>query len=107
MVITLLMTAAIVAAVIAVARRRLRRSALRRAAQDREGASVDRAIAVRSFTEMDDHLARRWCHCGGYLERIGEGTRETDGRRFRIARLRCQECEDPAEVFFDTTAVLH
>ena len=107
MAITLLMTAAIVAAVIAVARQRLRRSALRRAAQGREGGTVERAIAVRSFTEIDDHLGRRWCHCGGYLERTGEGTRETAGRRFRVARLRCQECEDPAEVFFDTTDVLH
>ena len=107
MAIALLMTAAIVAAVIAVARRRLRRSALRRAAQEREGASPERAIAVRSFTEIDDHVDRRWCHCGGYLERTGEGTRESDGRRFRIVRLRCQECEDPAEVFFETTDVLH
>ena len=107
MVITLLMTVAIVAAVIAVARRRHRRSVLRRAAAEREGATVERAIVVRSFTEIDDHLGRRWCHCGGYLERTGEGTRETDGRRFRIARLRCQECEDAAEVYFDTTDVLH
>ena len=107
MAITLLMTAAIVAAVIAVARRRLRRSTLRRAGQQREGASVERAIAVRSFTEIDDHVGRRWCHCGGYLERTGEGTRETSGRRLRVVRLRCQECEDPAEVFFDTTDVLH
>ena len=107
MVITLLMTAAIVAAVIAVARRRLRRSALRRAAQEREGATVERAIAVRSFTEIDDHLGRRWCHCGGYLERAGEGTREMGGRRFRIAHLRCQDCDDPAEVFFDTTEIVH
>jgi len=107
MAITLLMTAAIVAAVIAFARRRRRRSALRRAAAEREGASVERAIAVRSFTEIDDHVGRRWCHCGGYLERTGEGTRQTDGRRFRVVRLRCQECEDPAEVFFDTTDVLH
>ncbi len=107
MVITLLMTAAIVAAVIAVARRRFRRTALRRAAKEREGASVERAIAVRTFAEIDDHLGGRWCHCGGYLERTGEGTRETGGRRFRVARLRCQECEDPAEVFFDTTDVLH
>ena len=107
MVITLLMTAAIVAAVIAVARRRLRRSALRRAGQEREGATVDRAIAVRSFTEIDDHLGRRWCHCGGYLERTGEGSRQLGERRFRIARLVCQECEAVDEVFFDTTDVVH
>lgn len=107
MVASLLMAVAIVAAVVTMARRRGRRSALRRAAQRRAGASPDRAIAVRSFQEIDDHLARRWCHCGGYLERTGEGTREIGGRRFRIARLRCQECEDSAEVFFDTTEVVH
>jgi len=107
MVLSLVMTLAIVAAVVAVARRGARRRALRRAAATRAGASPDLAIAVRSFAEIDDHLARRWCHCGGYLERTGEGTRESDGRRFRIARLRCQECDDPAEVFFDTTTIVH
>jgi len=55
---------------------------------------------------MDEHLGRRWCACGGYLERSGEGTRESGGRRFRVARLRCQECEAVDEVFFDTTELL-
>jgi hypothetical protein len=107
MVITLCLTVAIVAAVVAMARRRHRRTSLRRAAAERAGASPDLAIAVRSFAEMDEHLTRRWCHCGGYLERTGEGTRDAGGRRFRIARLRCQECEDAAEVFFDTTEIVH
>jgi hypothetical protein len=107
MVVSLLMTIAIVAAVVAVLGRRARRRALVRAARERAGATPELAILVRSFTEIDDHLGRRWCHCGGYLERVGEGTREMGGRRFRIARLRCQECEDPAEVFFDTTDLLH
>jgi hypothetical protein len=104
---SLLMTIAIVAAVVALARRRWRRQALVRAARERAGATPELAILVRSFTEIDDHLGRRWCHCGGYLERTGEGTREMDGRRFRIAHLRCQDCDDPAEVFFDTTDILH
>ncbi len=107
MVTSLLMTIALVAAVVALARRRWRRRSLARAARERAGATPELAIAVRSFTEIDDHLGRRWCHCGGYLERTGEGTREMGGRRFRIARLRCQDCEDPAEVFFDTTEMIH
>ena len=107
MVLSLLLTAAIVAAVVALARRRMRRHALRRAARERAGATTDLAIAVRTFSEIDEHLARRWCHCGGYLERAGEGSRETGGRRFRVARLRCQECDDAAEVYFDTTEVMH
>ena len=87
--------------------RRLRTARLRRAAALRAGASPELAIAVRNFTEIDDHVARRWCHCGGYLERTGEGSREASGRRFRIIRLRCQECEEGCEVFFDTTEIMH
>jgi hypothetical protein len=105
--ISLLFTGAIVAAVVAVGLRRLRRARLRRAARTRPGATPELAIHVRSFGDMDDHLRRRWCACGGYLERDGEGTRESGGRRFRVARLTCQECEMVDEVFFDTTDVLH
>ena len=96
----------IVAAVCAVGVRRWRRLRLRRAAATRAGSSLERAITIRSYVEMDEHLVRRWCMCGGYLERSGEGTRESGGRRFRVARLRCQECETVDEVFFDTTEVL-
>ena len=96
----------IVAAVCAVGMRRWRRMSLRRAAATRAGSSPDRAITIRSYAEMDGHLVRRWCACGGYLERSGEGTRENGGRRFRVARLRCQECEAVDEVFFDTTELL-
>jgi len=106
-VISLLLVVAIVAAVASVGARRWRRSRLQRAAETRAGASVELAIHIRSYTDMDDHLAQRWCRCGGYLERSGEGTREADGRRFRVARLTCQECERIDEVFFDTTDVLH
>lgn len=107
LIIQLLFVAAIVAAVVAMATRRARRAALRRAAATQPGASADLAIHVRSYTEMDDHLARRWCHCGGFLERTGEGSRDASGRRLRVARLACQECERITEVFFDTTDVLH
>jgi hypothetical protein len=105
--IDLVLAAAIVAAVVAFWLRRRRRVRLRLAARTRPGASTENAIYIRSYGEMDDHLARRWCACGGYLERRGEGTREAGGRRFRVARLACQECEATEEVFFDTTDVLH
>jgi hypothetical protein len=106
-IITLVMVAAIVAAVASMGLRRRRRSRLRAAARTRAGATPDLAIAIRSFGEMEEHIDRRWCHCGGYLERSGEGTREVAGRRFRVARLTCHECESVDEVFFDTTGVLH
>jgi hypothetical protein len=101
------LAAALVTAMIALAARRWRRARLRRAARTRLGSSTERAIAIRSYGEIDDHLARRWCACGGFLERRGEGTREASGRRYRVARLACQECEREELVFFDTTDLLH
>ena len=93
---------------IAVGVRRWSRLRLQWAALDRPGSSPARAIAIRTYGEIDAHLSSRWCAtCGGYLERGGEGTREADGRRFRVVRLRCQECERVEQVFFDTTDVLH
>ncbi len=104
---TVLFVAAIAAALVARGARRWRRTRLRRAARTRPGATAELAIHIRSYADMDEHLARRWCACGGYLEHRGEGTREIAGRRFRIAHLVCQECEAPDEVFFDTTDLLH
>lgn len=102
-----LLALAIIAALVSVGLRRLRRTRLRRAARTRAGSSAETAIVVRSFTDMDDQLAARWCACGGYLERLGEGSRAIGERRYRIARLRCQECEELDEVFFDTTDLIH
>jgi hypothetical protein len=104
---TVLLVAAITAAVISIGRRRWRRARLRRASSRRLGASPDLAIRVRSYGDIDRHLAGRWCHCGGYLERSGEGTREQGDRRYRVAALRCRECEHRHLVFFDVTDVLH
>ena len=104
---SVLFVVAIAAALAAMGLRRARRVRLRVLAAHREGSAPERAIHVRSYTEIDDHLAARWCACGGHLERMGEGTREAGGRRLRVARFRCQECERLDEVFFDTTDVLH
>ncbi|MFN8546102.1 MAG: hypothetical protein U0807_18125 [Candidatus Binatia bacterium] len=107
MIVQLLFVAAILAAVTAMGLRRRRRTRLRRAARTRLGSSPERAIAIQSYTEMDEHLGRRWCSCGGYLERTGEGSRALADRRYRVAQLRCQECETLEEVFFDTTEMPH
>jgi hypothetical protein len=102
----LVLTLAILAAVAAVGSRLWRRARLRREALAQPGATAENAIYVRDFAEMDEHLRRRWCVCGGFLEPSGEGSRELGGRRYRVARLRCQECEEACEVFFDTTELL-
>ncbi|MDG2308760.1 MAG: hypothetical protein P8R42_29620 [Candidatus Binatia bacterium] len=103
---TILFVVAIVAAIAAMAYRRLQKQSRQKAALHRDGASPDNPIYIRSFNEMDDHMRKRWCSCGGFLEVTGEGTRERDGRRFRVARMECHECEESSEVFFDTTDLL-
>jgi hypothetical protein len=102
----LLIAVALVAALVATGARRWRRRRLTHVVRTGPGSSPEAAIPVRSYGEMDAHLARR-CLCGGTLEPLGEGTRELSGRRLRVARLRCRECERVEALFFDTTGILH
>jgi hypothetical protein len=104
--ITILFVLAIVAAVGAMGAKRLRRARARRAASQGPGSSADQAIPIRSFEEMDAALRRVPCLCGAFFSLAGEGTREAGGRRLRVARLRCDDCDESREVFFDTTALL-
>lgn len=105
--ITQLLVVVLVAAVAVMTRRRWRRARLHRLAEGRPGASAALAIPVTAFDEIDDHLRRRRCPCGGYLERSGEGSRSEGGQRYRVARLTCQDCDRVDEVFFDTTDLVH
>ena len=102
----LLLTLALVAAIAALARRRLRRSRLRADLATRPGGSFANPIPVRSFDEMDLHLGEWPCPCGARPQPAGEGSREIDGRRFRVARLHCETCEEDFFVYFDTTDLL-
>ena len=105
-VINLLFVAAIAAAILAMGWKRRQKSAAKEEALERVGATLENAIYIRSYDEMDDHLRGRFCHCGGYQEPRGEGSREEDGRRYRTARLLCHECEAYSVVYFETTDLL-
>ena len=104
---SLLLAVAVIVAIAAVVRRRLSLAARRRRVREGPGSAPDRGIPVRSFADMDAALDARVCPCGGQYARAGEGTREADGRRYRVARLVCDTCEGGQEVFFDTTDLLH
>ena len=100
---SLLFVAAIVAAVVAMGLKRRRRREHAEEASQRPGATLENAIYIRSFTEMDDHLHGRFCDCGGFQELRGEGSKEDAGRRYRFARMLCHECEEFNLVWFETT----
>ena len=103
---TILFALAIIAAVGALGLKRLRKARARRAVERGPGSSPEQAIPIRSFDEMDTLLERRRCLCGAFFSLSGEGTREDGHRRLRVARLRCDECEESRELYFDTTSLL-
>lgn len=104
--INLLFVAAIAAAIIAMGWKRRQKAVAQEEALGRAGASLENAIYIRSYDEMDEHLRGRFCHCGGFQELRGEGSREEGGHRYRTARLLCHECEEYSVVYFDTTDLL-
>jgi hypothetical protein len=101
---SLLLGLAVVAAVLAVGARRFQKT---RIARRRPGATIYRALLVRRFDEIDAALRDRVCICGGALRVVGETSRAAGDRRFRIARLVCNECERDELMYFDVTAVFH
>ncbi len=103
----LLFVAAILAAVTALALRRLARSRRRRAAASGPGSSAEQPIAIRRLEEMDAGLARRRCpSCGVRLRLAGESSLSHGGRTLRMARLVCDDCEESLAVYFDTSEIL-
>jgi len=99
--------AALVAALVATGMRRRRIARIRRELRALPGATPETALAVGDFGEMDEAISRRACPCGGRPGLAGEGSREFEGRRFRVARLVCPACEEEQFVFFETTALFH
>jgi hypothetical protein len=103
-VIGLLLGLAVLAAVIAAGVRRWQRT---RVARRRPGATIHRPVTVRSFDEIDTALQGRTCWCGGFFVLSGETSRAVGDRRFRVARLVCNECERDELMYFDVTTVFH
>jgi len=103
-VIGFLLGLAVLVAVIAVGVRRWQRT---RATRRRSGATIHRPVTVRSFDEIDTALRGHSCWCGGSFVLSGETSRTVGDRRFRIARLVCNECERDELMYFDVTAVFN
>jgi hypothetical protein len=103
-VIGLLLGITVLVAVLAVGIRRAQRV---RAERRRPGATIHLPVTVRSFDEIDAAVQGRTCWCGGTLVLAGETSRGVGDRRFRIARLVCNECGRDQLMYFDVTAVFH
>ena len=87
--------------------RRWRARGRRRTLARGPGSSTDCAIPVRSFEEIDRVVGAQRCTCGRPLRSTGEGARHVGGRRFRFARLACDDCEEEHLVFFDVSVLVH
>jgi len=102
--INLVLGVAVLVAVIAVGVRRYQRT---RAERRRPGATIHLPVSVSGFDEIDAAVQGRTCWCGGHLVVTGETSRSVGERRFRIARLVCNQCERDELMYFDVTAVFH
>ncbi|HEY2385959.1 MAG TPA: hypothetical protein VGK30_03280 [Candidatus Binatia bacterium] len=87
--------------------RRWRARGRRRALDAGPGSSIERAIPVRSFEEIDRAVTAQRCPCGQPLRSTGEGARQAGLRRFRFARLACDDCEEEHVLFFDVSDLVH
>lgn len=87
--------------------RGMRQRQARAATRTGPGTSIEQAVPVRSFEDIDRTVSTRRCQCGAGVHIVGEGTREAGDRRFRYTRLACDACEDEQLLFFDVTSIFH
>lgn len=99
---SVLFTLAIVAAATAMALRHWRE---RRARRQRGAGTVERAMVVARFDDIDHALDGYRCRrCGDTAARVGEFSRTVGERRFRVCRVVCRGCGREERVHFDVTA---
>ena len=103
----LVLLAALLAALSVTGYRWLRRRRLGSRLAAIDGGSRATAIAVEAFSEIDDHLAKRECRCGGLLASHGERSEPNGARILRVVRVECRRCEERGEVWFDATLAYH
>ncbi len=94
---------ALLAALAIVALRALRRARAKRRLAQLPAGSAATAMAVGSFVEIDEEIARRRCGCGGRLKSCGETSYERQGRRLRAVTVECVRCERRFRLYFDVT----
>jgi len=79
----------------------------RRQQRRQPGATIRLPIVVGGFDEIDGCVEEQRCSCGGVMALSGETSRRVGERRYRIARLVCQDCEREQQLYFDVTTVFH
>ncbi len=78
----------------------------RRARRCAPGGSLQSAIPVSHYDEIDAAVGLRRCQCRGRFALRGEGpVRGADS--IRRARLECRECGREEELYFDLTRLDH
>lgn len=99
---SILFTLAIVAALVGMAARRWREQ---RTPSQRSAGTIERAVVVGRFDEIDRALEGYRCRlCGDTATRVGEFSRTVGERRFRVCRVVCRNCGREERVHFDVTA---
>ena len=89
--------------------RQFRRLRIKRAAQrilKEPGLTPENALVGLRLTEVDEHILKMSCGCGGGFRPISEGSLRIDGRDLRVARLICGRCESE-RVYFEPPPLLH
>jgi hypothetical protein len=103
----LVLSLALIVALAFAGRRMFRRTSARKRLAALPGMSRETAISVADFDEIETHVARLRCPCGGRYDQKGESSSEHGGRRFRTAGIECRFCEERLRIFFDVTRMFH
>jgi hypothetical protein len=107
MTLSFLFALAIGAVVVVWIRRRRLRGRGRALSAALPGRSPEQALPFARFDEIDAHVRRARCHCGGHLRLVSEASRSWGETAVRVVHCECTTCEDEHDLFFEQSEVLH
>jgi hypothetical protein len=101
----LILTLALLAALAFSGERILRGKRLRRRLAALPGGSSETAIEIESFADIEEHLDKRDCRCGGALRVLGERSERAGDHILRVVHVECYRCEETQWLYFNATQV--
>jgi len=88
-----------------VKRMRIKREAKRMLREP--GVTPDNPLTGLRLPEIDEHIIKMSCGCGGGFRPVSEGSLQIDGKELRVARLVCGRCESERALYFEPPPLLH
>lgn len=102
-----LFVVAIALALVVMGAKRLTQWRVKKEWQAIPGHHPNNPVSITRFDEIDSHIEKSRCTCGGPWLKKHEGSKSSAHARCRVLHAECSWCEEEVDFFFDLEQMAH